>query len=95
MSDAMTYDEAFELGRRIRRDHADVDVVAVGRFLPADQLRTESERWGVSIILPGGTKTVAWSTMAFAMLVAPPKKTSRAKAKPKSKPADDRQAVLF
>lgn len=96
MSDTMSYHEAAELGRRIHDEHPDVCVVAVGRFLPPNELQSKPERWGVSVILPGGRRSVCWSSMAFAMLVTPPAKTpKRSKAAPKRKQADERQAVLF
>lgn len=95
---SMTLEEACELAKRIRADHARITVRAIGRFVPIDQLATTSERWGVSIALPDGKQTVIWSTLALAMLVSPEKPAPRRQSKSRSNArdrADERQEVLF
>jgi hypothetical protein len=48
----MTFEEAVELARDATRKLRGVEVIALGRFLPVEDVRPDSP-WGVSILLPG------------------------------------------
>lgn len=60
-------------------------VVAIGRFLPVEQL-TRSDRWGCSVRLPSGQVQTVWSGMQWSALIALENKPQSQPAGPLSAP---------
>lgn len=71
----MTFEDAYALAREIRTSHRHcLLLVAVGRFIPPEQMDRTPERWGVSVILPDGKRAVLWSRAELLELSPPPVK---------------------
>lgn len=80
----MTLDEAYALAQKIREHYRRLDVLAIGRFVPLDDLDREPERWGVSVRVDGGPETARFWSAESAMHYAdasPPKRTATPKRK--------------
>lgn len=80
----MTFDQAIELAGRIRRHYSRLDVVAIGRFVPIDELDTTPERWGVSIRIDREGRKTVWAAEDVMMFAGadPPRRTTTKKPKP-------------
>lgn len=106
-ADSMTLDEAVTVAQRIRVDHSEITVRAVGRFVSPEELRTLPERWGVSVLLASGKTMVIWSSLSLSMIAPVNAKRESKAAKGESRRAkgesrrakresiDERQEVLF
>lgn len=79
----MTFDEAIELARDCAAHYSRITVVAVGKFVPAEELE-RTEKWGVSVIADRTRKMVLWDRgdlMTFADVDKPKGKSTKSKSK--------------
>lgn len=79
----MTFDQAVELARDCAQHYSRITVIAVGKFVPAEEA-AGSDRWGVSVMVDRKQKTVLWDradVFPFADVEKPKKAKATAKAK--------------
>lgn len=61
------------------------ELLAIGRFLPTDQL-AGADQWGCSVMLPDGRKATLWSMADWCQLVGQPTaKPAERQARPDAK----------
>lgn len=92
----MTFDQAVELARDCAQHYSRITVVALGKFLPAEEAE-KSDRWGVSVIVDRTQKTVLWDradVFPFAD-VEKSKPQRKATTKPKSLRPEPVDQYLF
>lgn len=100
MSDACDLAFAIDRGGKAR-------LVAIGRFLPLEEVTPDSP-WGCSVVLPDGTRRTVWSIADWCAVVAglsestpnaPPRVSDRPPASAPTLPRPDavhrRQPTLF
>lgn len=92
----MTLTEACNLAAIIAASES-VQLIAIGRFLPHDQI-TSLSPWGCSVRTPGGQTQTVWSGDQWWSLIAPgtaPTSTVEARAPPRPDAHHRRQPSLF
>lgn len=92
----MTLTEACDLAKAIdATDHW--QIVAIGRFLPHDQI-SDSSQWGCSVRTHDGQAHTVWSGQQWRSLLAPstaPPPSPEARAPPRPDAHHRRQPSLF
>jgi hypothetical protein len=91
----VSLEEAIQLALRIRQHYPRLEVLAIGRFVPTDQLHMAPERWGVSVLVDRHRQTVCWSDSAVMIYAAVETKRSASVVKKQKQSQPPSEAMLF